>query len=105
MDNDCHLNRGGEISALAAEWPDIRLTRGGPGGDPDHHASRATPLRLSRSCISVSLGISSCEQLETVVSWQTAEFIERPVCQRRGARLYVLHQLWLLSCEGQTLLV
>ena len=41
---------------------------------------RATPLWLSRSCNSVRLGISTCEQLETVVPWQTAELIERPVC-------------------------
>ena len=52
--------------------------------------SRATPLWLSRSCISVLFGISTCEQLETVVSWQAAEYIERPVCQNRGARLHLL---------------
>ena len=55
--------------------------------------------------MSAWLGISSCVQLETVVSWQTAEFVERPVCQRRGSSVpVVLHQLWLLSCDGQTLL-
>ena len=51
--------------------------------------SRATPLWLSRSCISVLFGISTCEQLETVVSRQTAEYIERPACQLRGARLHL----------------
>ena len=51
--------------------------------------SGAIPLQLSRSRIRFRLGICSCEQLETVVPWQTAEFIERPVYQRCGARLYL----------------
>ena len=52
------------------------------------HVSPATPLRMFPSWISVRLGMSTCERLETVVSRQTAEFIERPVCQHRGARLH-----------------
>ena len=77
-----------------------------PGADPGERLGTrlaGNPSPVVRSCISVRLGISTCQQQETVVSWQTAELSCLPT-PRCSSVPVILHPLWLLS-EDQTLLV